>query len=168
MVNSSMEPDLPYIKFFFLDASVIVKLFVNENEKNSDLVRQYFNELYTKFFTTNFCFFESLSALKRKWIKKEISKNKYRDCCRLLFAYIKERRIEIKEYPLENLHDFEKLELLTEKYSIDISDGLQLLSIKETILSKFAGESETTLITADENLAKAAKEESVKLLDLSK
>jgi predicted nucleic acid-binding protein len=106
--------------------------------------------------------------LKRKWCKQEISQEEYRIYCRRLFAYIKERRIKIKEYPLENLHEFEKLEHLTEKYNIDISDGLQLLSIKETILSKFVGGSETTLITADENLAKAAKEEGIKVLDLSK
>jgi rRNA-processing protein FCF1 len=42
-----------------------------------------------------------------------------------------------------------------------------LLSIKETILSKLAEESEITLITADEDLARAAREEGVKILDLS-
>lgn len=162
---ASCFPDLPDIKSFFLDASAIVKLLIDE--KHSDLVRNYFDDLYSWFFTTNFCFFESLSALKQDWCKNKISTNKYRDCCRCLFADIKERRIEIKEYPLEDLHDFGKLEELVDKYSIDISDALQLLSIKETILSKLAEESEITLITADKDLARAAREEGVKILDLS-
>ncbi len=159
-------PDLPWTKSFFLDASAIVKLLIEE--KHSDLVRNCFDDPLSLFFTTNFCFFESLSVLKREWCKKKISTNKYRDSCRLLFAYIKERRIKIHEYPMADLSDFVKLEDLTQRYNIDISDSLQLLSIKETILSKLAGESETTLLTADGDLAKAAREEGVTVVDLSK
>lgn len=151
------------IKSIFLDASAIVKLVVDE--KGSDQVRKYLDVLsHPSFmFTTNFCFFESLSVLKRKLCNGEISKNEYRIYCRCLFAYKKENRIKIKEYPLENLQDFRKLECLVEKYNIDISDALQLLSIKETTLAEFAEESETTLITADRNLAESAKKEGIKV-----
>lgn len=160
------SPGIRDIKSFFLDASAIVKLVIDE--KHSELVRNHFDDPRSWFFTTNFCFFESLTVLKREWCKNKISTNKYRDCCRLLFAYIKEHRIKIKEYPLEDLHDFGKLEELVDKCAIDISDALQLLSIKKTILSELAGESETTFITADGKLAKAAREEGVKVVDLSK
>jgi predicted nucleic acid-binding protein len=153
------------IKSFFLDASIMVKLVADE--KNSEQVRKCFNDVNSIFSTTNFCFFESLSALKRKWYNKEINQNEYRRYCRLLFAYKIEDRIVIEEYPLKNLHDFRKLEHLTEKYNIDVSDGLQLLSIKETILSKFVEESETTLITADKDLAESAKKEGVKVKYIS-
>jgi len=159
------SPGIRDTKSFFFDASAIVKLLIDE--KHSDLVRNYFDDTRSLFFTTNFCFFESLSVLKREWRKKRTSADKYMTCCRLLFAYTKEHRLKIKEYPLEDLSDFGKLEHLTEKYNIDISDALQLLSIKETSLSNLAGESEITLITADKNLAKAAKEEDIKTLDLS-
>ena len=150
-------------KPIFLDASAIVKLVVDE--KGYEQVRKYLDVLrHPSFmFTTNFCFFESLSVLKRKWCKGQINKKEYRDYCGLLFAYKKEDRIKIEEYPLQNLHDFWKLECLVEKYNIDISDALQLLSIKETILAKFAGESETTLITADKDLAESAKKEGIKV-----
>lgn len=151
-------------KPIFLDASVIVKLVVDE--KGSGQVRKYLDVLMHPSlgrFTTNFCFFESLSVLKGKWCyKKEISKKEYIRCCKRLFAY-KKGRIKIKEYPLQNSRDFQKLERLVEKYNIDVSDALQLLSIKETILAKFAGESETTLITADKNLAESAKKEGIKV-----
>ncbi|HLB74274.1 MAG TPA: type II toxin-antitoxin system VapC family toxin [Sedimentisphaerales bacterium] len=163
---ASCSPGIRDIKSFFLDASAIVKLLIDE--KHSDLVRNYFDDPYSLLFTTNFCFFESLSVLKREWCKDKISTNRYRDCCRLLFAYIEEHRIQIKEYPLEDLHDFGKLDELVDKYKIDISDALQLLSIKETSLSTLAGESEITLITADKDLATAAREEGVKVVDLSK
>ena len=153
------------LKFCFLDASAIVKLVVDE--KGSTFIRNYFNSLNHTFFTTNFCFFESLSVLKRKWCNQEISKNEYIDYCYLLFCYKEEKRIKICEYPLENLHNFRKLEQLTEKYNIDISDGLQLLSIKETILAKFVEESETTLITADKNLSESAEKEGVKVKYIS-
>lgn len=147
------------IRSFFLDASIMVKLVADE--KNSEQVRKCFNDVNSIFSTTNFCFFESLSVLKRKWCNKEINQKEYRRYCRLLFAYKMENRIVIEEYPLKTLHDFGKLEHLTERYNIDISDCLQLLSIKETILSKFAEESETTLITTDKNLAKSAEKEGV-------
>lgn len=149
------------LKSIFLDASAIVKLVVEE--KGSDRVREYFDALNFLFFTTNFCFFESLSVLKRKWCNGGISKNQYRECCGRVFAYKKEGRIKIQEYPLENLEDFWKLECLVEKHNIDISDALQLLSIKETILATFAEESETTLLTADKDLAESAKKEGVKV-----
>jgi len=42
-----------------------------------------------------------------------------------------------------------------------------LLSIKETILSKFVEESETTLITADKDLAESSKKEGVKVKYIS-
>lgn len=161
-----MVPCFPGIlKLYFLDASAIVKLVADE--KGSNLIRDCFNSLNHTFFTTNFCFFESLSVLKRKWCNQKISKNEYIDYCCLLFCYKEEKRIKIHEYPLENLHDFRKLEQLTEKYNIDISDGLQLLSIKETILAKFVEESETTLITADKDLSKSAEKEGVKVQYIS-
>lgn len=162
---------IPYLKTFYLDASFMVKLVADE--VGSDKVRNYFFSdvdsnclrLDAAFFTTNFCFFESFSVLKRKLCKK--NQNEYLRCCRLLFAYKNERRIDIIEYPLENLNDYRKLERLTEKHGIDISDSLQLLSIKETVLKNFKEESETTLITADEGLAKAAEKEGVKVIHIS-
>jgi predicted nucleic acid-binding protein len=149
-------------KSIFLDASAIVKLVIDE--KGSDQLRKYLEVLHHPcfMFTTNFCFFESLSVLKRKWCTGEMNKKEYIDCCRLLFAYKKNNTIRIEEYPLQNLRDFQKLECLFEKHNIDVSDCLQLLSIKETMLSIFAGGSETTLITTDRGLAKSAKKEGVK------
>lgn len=164
-----MIPIFPgIVKCFFLDASAMVKLFVDENEPGFEQIRDYFNSLNAAFFTTNFCYFETLSTLKRKWQRSEITQSEYLRHCRLLFAYKEERKIKIKEYPLKDLHDFRKLECMTETHGIDISDALQLLSIKETILSKkfVVEESETTLITADDGLAKAAENEGIKHIQL--
>jgi len=93
------------IKSFFLDASIMVKLVADE--KNSEQVRKCFNDVNSIFSTTNFCFFESLSALKGKWCNKEINQNEYRRYCRLLFAYKIEDRIVIEEYPLKTYLIFE-------------------------------------------------------------
>lgn len=150
----------PIMKCRFLDASAMVKLFVDKN--GSEQIRGDFEDTTISFFTTNFCYFETLSALKRKWEDKKISHEEYMQHCSLLFAYKKEERIKIEEYPLTNLNDFTKLERLTRSYDIDISDALQLLSVKETSLRLTVEESETTLITADEKLAKAAEKEDVK------
>lgn len=158
----SCFPGLPIGKQFFLDASVMVKLFVDEN--GSKQIRGYVQDTTISFFTTNFCYFETLSVLKGKWKHKKINHDEYIQHCSLLFAYKKEERIKIMEYPLTDLHDFGKLERLTKNYGIDISDALQLLSIKETVLRMTVEESETTLITGDKGLAEAAKKEGVKYI----
>jgi len=145
---------------FFLDASAMVKLVADE--KGSAQVRICFNDTTNIFSTTNFCFLESLSVLKRKWLKKKITQNEYRRFCRLLFDYTKTGRIDIVEYPLKSLHDFNKLECLVEEYCIDISDALQLVSIKETYLAVFVQESETILLTSDKHLAECAEKEGIK------
>ena len=132
------------------------------DEKDSAQARICFNNTTNIFSTTNFCFLESLSVLKRKWRKKEIDQNEYRRFCRLLFDYTGTGRIETVEYPLKNLHDFYKLECLIEKYCIDISDALQLVSIKETYLAEVVEESETTLLTSDKHLAECAEKEGIK------
>jgi predicted nucleic acid-binding protein len=50
---------------------------------------------------------------------------------------------------------------IVERYGLDLSDAFQILSVKEGFFSMLAADSRTVLVTADEDLAKAAKQEGI-------
>jgi predicted nucleic acid-binding protein len=51
---------------------------------------------------------------------------------------------------------------ISDKYSLDLSDAFQILSVKEGYFSALIDESSTILVTADEALAKAARSEGIR------
>ena len=57
---------------------------------------------------------------------------------------------------------FSKVRELTELHTLDLSDAFQIISIKEGYFSHLVYDSQTVLVTADENLAKVARIEGVK------
>jgi len=66
-------------------------------------------------------------------------------------------------------HDiFKDTEILSRKHQIDMSDSLQLVSLKYGDHKLFAGESKPILITADGPLAAAAVAEGLKVWNISK
>ena len=62
------------VRTHYLDASAIVKLFVNED--GSEKLKEYFSK-YSSFNTTSLCFAEALSVLKRKNRKKLLTEEAY-------------------------------------------------------------------------------------------
>lgn len=62
------------VRTHYLDASAIVKLFVQE--EGSDKLREYFSK-HSVFHTTSLCFAEALRVLKAKNVRKLISQEAY-------------------------------------------------------------------------------------------
>src|SRR5438874_4492592 len=97
MIFNSSQPG-------FLDASAAVKLVVNE--VGSDRLRSTFDSAGS-FFITNFCLFEALGVLKRKWIKeKKITRDEYLERCFLLFNYVKDKHLNINDPDIDSHETF--------------------------------------------------------------
>ncbi len=135
------------------------------------MIRQYF-EKESGFWMTSICFAEALGRLKSKYFnKKKVEKikkikgaktkakaiEKYLAPCDELISYVEEK-IQIDDISITNIYIFYEVEKLVGKYLIDVSDAFQIVSIKHSYFSKFK-ESKPILITADEDLAEAAKKE---------
>jgi predicted nucleic acid-binding protein len=71
-----------YFKVSYLDACAAVKLVITE--RGSNHLNAYFAN--HSFFLTSFCLFEAFGVLKRKMLKKEISREQYFFACYILVA----------------------------------------------------------------------------------
>lgn len=134
----------------YLDASAAVRLVLDE--PGSGNLREYFDG-NVGFHITSLCLGEALGVLKRKTSKKD-----YFDKCYVLLAYVRGKpwKINVDEIDLSSSDVFAKAEEIAGRYKhkIDLSDSLQLVIMKQ----KF---SKPLLITADRELASAAKKEGV-------
>jgi predicted nucleic acid-binding protein len=145
----------------FFDASALAKVF--SGEYGAELVVEYFNKNSSTKFTTPFCLYETLNVLKSKWMhRKELSKSQYLEASFRLVAWYRVATEHVKDLELSDPVIFLKTRNLAELYSLDISDAFQLLTVKEGDFSFFINDSKTLLITADKNLASAAKQEGIK------
>jgi predicted nucleic acid-binding protein len=148
------------LRTHYIDASAIVKLIVDED--GSKIIRKYFDE-QSIFHTTSLCFSESLGVLKTKWLyRSEITEKQYLSSTWHLLAMIGEKAIEIEEVNIYKSIIFQEVKSISQSYSLDVSDALQLYALKKGILSVFKYESTPILITADNNLANAAKNEGLR------
>jgi predicted nucleic acid-binding protein len=145
----------------YLDAVAAVKLVLKE--RGSDHLENYFN-VRTGFFITSLCFAEALGVLKRKKLKRKLSEKQYLDSCYLLLTYVRQNRIRIDDgIQISSLDVFAKTEEIIRRHKLDFSDSLQLVSVKHGRFSKLARSSKTLLITADRDLASAAKTEGLRV-----
>ena len=150
-----------YIKASHLDASAAVKLILQE--RGSQYIRSYFKDR-SGFFITGFCLAEALGVLKRKWCRGELSQEQYFERCYVLLAYLrKPSRIRVDEIELSSLDTFAKAEEIARRHKLDLSDSLQLASVKHGRFSSCVPGFKTVLITADRALASAAKKEGLRV-----
>src|SRR4051812_5499136 len=111
----------------FFDASALVKVFVNEN--GSAEVKGWFERESTKY-TTPFCFYETLGVFKRKWLKKELSLDEYRDACFRLTVWHGASSRRIQDIDITSYKALPLLKRLITDYEIDASDAFQIISVK--------------------------------------
>jgi predicted nucleic acid-binding protein len=144
-----------------LDASALVKLVVDE--VRSEKLRRYLRR-EGNWYTTPFCFYEALGALKVKhFYKCELCEDQYH---KANFALMAEYRAAPKVHDLD-LTDpslFTFVQGLATKHAVDISDAFQLASILRGC--PFTGASETVLVSDDKKLARAARVENCKVWHL--
>lgn len=169
-LNNTVRQNMPSTEFkalrvAYLDASVAVKLFVPDEKERQKLLG-YFEPNYCSFHMTEFCLHETLTALKAKWKRSESTEKEYLDRCYLLLSYVRGRRIHLDtDFDLADFGVFAQVEAITKKYGVDISDALQVITIKHGKFKHFAEESRTVFVSADGDLVKCAKSEGLRVWD---
>jgi predicted nucleic acid-binding protein len=154
------------VRTHYLDASAIVKLFVDE--ENSDILREYYNA-HSTYSTTSLCFSEAIGVLKVKWLyRKEITHEQYLDAMNDLMACFAYEAIRIDEIEIKDRAVFKEVERLSECYALDISDAFQIYTLKTGFFSILTGDSKPILITGDTNLAAATRKEGLRVWDCMK
>lgn len=152
-----------YVRANYLDTSALIKLLVDEPDGSQ--LKEYFERNHG-FYVTSLCFAEALGVLKAKYFyREEITEKGYLRRSYLLTEWIRGRRIELDDVSLTDPAMFDEVETIVKKYQIDVSDALQIVTIKKGEFNKFVGESQSLLITADEDLANAARSEGLAVWD---
>jgi len=148
-----------YVDFF--DASALVKRYIEET--GSDILRQYISRRPPGgWYTTPFCYFETLSALKRKWLRDKISQTDYYRAAFELTAWFASISRHVHDIDFTDTFVYRDVQDLSKRYSIDLSDAFQILSVKKGYYSVLIGQSSTLLVTADKRLAEAARNEDIR------
>ena len=148
----------------FFDASALAKVY--SDEPRSDVVREYFRLRSTKY-TTPFCFYEAMNVLKSKWKHKgQLSLEQYLNATFQLTAWYGASSCAIKDLDFTEPSTFSKAKDIALKSRLDLSDAFQILSVKNGYLSVLVNNSSTVLVTADKELAEAARTEGLRAWNL--
>jgi predicted nucleic acid-binding protein len=147
------------IKVKYLDASAMVKLFLNED--GSKVFSEYFFH-HTNYCTTRMTFYEAMNVLKSR-LFKNCNKNKYYQAVEELAIHGWGGKIEIESIELDNLEVFKEVSKLSMAYDLDVADAIQIYSILGGKYCRLINESSSVLITADDKLEVAAKTNGIRV-----
>jgi predicted nucleic acid-binding protein len=148
------------VKVKYLDANALIKLVIEEGDEQP--LRDFFNS-NTSFCATSLCLAEALTKLKQKWDRNQINTDNYFTATRSLIIDCWGKRIEWDDLGLVDPSVHVQVEQMAGKYNLDLSDALQLTTIKSGKYSFFARGSASVLITADKKLATAATSEGIRV-----
>ena len=112
---------------------------------------------------TNLCFYETLGVLKAKFDRKELSQSQYLSAFSQVLALAGGNFVKVDDIPLQDDDLIIAVENLAKRYGLDMSDALQIYSVKAGQFRGGAGPSRTVLATADETLGKAAEREGLRV-----
>jgi predicted nucleic acid-binding protein len=148
----------------FFDASALAKVF--SDEPGSDVVRDYFRTRATKY-TTPFCFYEAMNVLKGKWKHKgQLTIDQYLNAAFQLTTWYGASSSKVKDLNFTDAVTFAEAREIANRSHLDLSDAFQILSVKTGYFSVLVSESSTVLVTADRELAVAARTEGLRAWNL--
>jgi predicted nucleic acid-binding protein len=153
-----------WCKSHYLDASALVKLVADDSdeEPGRKALRDYHKANIASVYATSYSVAETLSVFKRKSLHKKISQEQYLKYVQdFLRTVIGRKNLRIDEVPI--LSVYSKAERLIKTYKIDFLDCLQIVTIMEGYFRHMVSDSQSILITADRDLAKAARAEGAKV-----
>ncbi|MBM4348673.1 MAG: type II toxin-antitoxin system VapC family toxin [Deltaproteobacteria bacterium] len=156
--------DSASVKIRYVDASALIKLVIDEPD--GLLIRDFFNR-NTNFCVTSLCLAEALGRIKGLWKKgkkggKRLTTDEYFLATRGLIIDAWGGRLAVDDLGLLDPKVHGDVEQMARRYHLDLSDALQLLTIKRGRYSVFVGDSASVLITADGPLATAATAEGIR------
>ncbi len=144
------------------DASALVKLYVDE--PGSEALRQYWNTQATRY-TTPFCLYETLSILKGRKRQGVLTKEQYLKAATHAVTWFRSSHRQMRDIEFTEHEFFREARELVDQTNLDLSDAFQLLSLQIGYFRHLAGGSRTLLVTADEALAKAARDRGLPVWD---
>ena len=148
----------------FFDASALAKVY--SDEPCSDVARNYFRSPATKY-TTPFCFYEAMNVLKGKWKHKgQLTIDQYLEAAFQLTAWYGASSSKVNDLNFTEPTTFAEAKEIAERNRLDLSDAFQILSVKKGYFSVLVNESSTVLVTADKELAGAARAEGLQAWNL--
>ncbi len=157
-----------FLKAHFLDCSAIVKLLLYPDivEDGSKTLFEY-RQRNCLFYTNRLCLSEAFMVLKQKHFasksKKVLSLDGYLIVINRLKSMLEHETLRITGFDSLANNNLERAYTIVKRYKIDLFDALQIVEVKYGEDSSFTNESQTILITADTDLAKAARSEGVKV-----
>ena len=153
-----MIDDAGAVANYYLDASALVKLVaddVDEGPGRVELRRRFHGEQLS--YSTSYCIAEALSAFKVKWLRGRITQSQYHRDVREFFRLVVSG-LTVDEVPL-SAQVLNEAERLMAAHSIDFVDAIQVVTVVRGRFAGLVGGSQTVLITADRELARAARAE---------
>ena len=158
------------VGYAFLDASALVKFFIKED--GSEKLIEFLNH-ESSYYTSPFCFYETLSAFKRKRNREEITQKQYEDASFELVAWFEylSKQSGIKDIDFMDSEVFFMVRDLVQKYQkykLDFSDAFQIVCVKRGYASHLVNGSQTIHVTADDLLWEVAKEEGIRSWNILK
>lgn len=145
----------------FFDASALVKVFTDE--PFSGVVRTYWHSRPTKH-TTPFCFYESLNVLKAKHRNRgQLTETEYLKAAFELTAWYGASSKQVRDLSFEDPQTFAQTRGLAQRHKLDLSDAFQVMSVKQGYYSRLVNDSRTVFVTADVQLARAARAEGLRV-----
>jgi PIN domain nuclease of toxin-antitoxin system len=159
--------DISILQTYFLDASAIVKLVINE--PGSARVRELLELSGGVLHTSWVLVAEAMGVLKRFWLKKTINDHQYNDAIFELFSLIRAGHLDPVDLAIHDgsprlvTYAFNFIEMRTKYPRLDAGDLLQFSAIREGYLNHLAGESRPRLVTAGRGLRDAAAAEGISI-----
>lgn len=155
------------VKVHYLDASALVKLVAEDpdDEPGRTAIREYYQN-HTNLMTTSYCLSEAFSIFKVKFLyRKKISQHQYLKYLRTFVTNVVGGRLEIDQVSILSPKVLNEAEALIKKYNLDFIDCIQIITILHGRYSVLSADSKSILITADQDLAKAASAEGARVWD---
>jgi predicted nucleic acid-binding protein len=143
----------------WLDASAIIKFLLEE--QGSQQVRTYLAQ-HGPFDTAWLCLGEVFGRLKAAHEHKEMTREEYLAQFEILLGWVSAKITKVYDIPRMDFLQCREVEKLVRKYPIDFSDAVQVHILKT---DDFLSTHNPILITADRQLAKAARNEGLDAWD---
>jgi predicted nucleic acid-binding protein len=153
------------VKAHYYDASALVKIVADDADEDPGrtVLRQYRREHPHPAHTTSLCIAEAFGAFKRKFLRRTISEQEYVTCIKNFIRVIGNTFQMDDSVPILLPLVTREVERLVAKYKIDFVDCFQIVTIMQGQFRILVGESQSILITADRELAKAARAEKARV-----
>ena len=152
----------------YFDASALVKLIANEASEalGQVAVRQFYYN-HANRYATSFCVAETFSVFKLKYLRHEIDRATYIKYVQGFIRTVIGVSLQLDEVSILSPTLFREAEQLINKYGIDFIDCCQIVTILHGKFSECGPISKSLLVTADRDLAKAARGEGARVWEIT-